>query len=159
MDRQNFENVSGVGATSVCLGKQHNEQGAFDSVPVSEVRALIVHERRLNPFCEGGTDGMVASFNLFTMGEDAFRGLERLAHHRRALDEAFFQADRAVLRSLSREIVMLADLLRLRLLGQVAADVMYCVDGGDPVALAATLSRLMGLISAAIEAASVSAGG
>jgi hypothetical protein len=46
---------------------------------------------------------------------------------------------------------MLADQFGLRRVGQVAADVVYCIDGTDKAALAATLSRLMRLVTQALD--------
>jgi hypothetical protein len=39
----------------------------------------------------------------------------------------------------------------LRRVGQVAADVVYCIDGPDETALAATASRLMRLVTQALD--------
>ena len=46
---------------------------------------------------------------------------------------------------------MLADQFGLRRVGLVAADVVYCIDGTDKAALAATLSRLMRLVTQALD--------
>lgn len=77
--------------------------------------------------------------------------LEELSRHLKRLDAEYRlgHLDRVEMRA--RGIVMLADQLGLRLVGQVAADVLYCIDGPDEVSLAATLSRLMRLMTQALD--------
>lgn len=78
-------------------------------------------------------------------------GLEEMSRHLKWLDEDYQlnQFDRLEVRA--RSIVMLADQLGLRRIGQVAADVVYCLDEPDEIALAATLSRLMRLMTQALD--------
>jgi len=78
-------------------------------------------------------------------------GLEELSRHLRRLDDDYQLGhfDRVEVRA--RSIVLLADQLDLRRVGQVAADVVYCVEGSNEVALAATLSRLMRLMTQALD--------
>ena len=78
-------------------------------------------------------------------------GLEELSRHLKRLDEDYQSGDSARLEQRARSIVMLADQLGLRRVGQVAADVVYCIDDPNEVALAATLSRLMRLMTQALD--------
>lgn len=77
--------------------------------------------------------------------------LEELSRHLRWLDDDYQSAQLDRLEERARSVVMLADQLGLRRVGQVAADVVYCIDDPDEVALAATLSRLMRLITQALD--------
>lgn len=78
-------------------------------------------------------------------------GLEELSRHLKWLDDDYQSGQFDRLEARARSIVMLSDQLGLRRVGQVAADVVYCVDGPDEIALAATLSRLMRLVSQALD--------
>lgn len=78
-------------------------------------------------------------------------GLEELSRHLKWLDDDFRTSQYDRLEARARSIVMLADQLGLRRVGQVAADVVYCIDDPDEVALAATLSRLMRLMTQALD--------
>lgn len=78
-------------------------------------------------------------------------GLEELSRHLRWLDDDYQSGQFDRLEARARSIVLLADQLGLRRLGQVAADVVYCIDDPDEVALTATLSRLMRLMSQALD--------
>lgn len=78
-------------------------------------------------------------------------GLEALSRHLRWLDEDYQAGQLDRIETRARSIVMLADQLGLRRVGQVAADVVYCVDDPNEVALAATLSRLMRLITQTLD--------
>ncbi|WP_010141063.1 hypothetical protein [Oceanicola sp. S124] len=63
----------------------------------------------------------------------------RLAH-----TERLYRQDRmAEMRKSARSLVAIADQVGMRALSVVAEDVTRCIDAGDPVALAATLSRLL----------------
>jgi len=87
----------------------------------------------------------------FERGDLICAGLEELSRHLKWLDDDYQsgQFDRLEVRA--RSIVVLADQLGLRRVGQVAADVVYCVDGPDEIALSATLSRLMRLVTQALD--------
>jgi len=78
-------------------------------------------------------------------------GLEEISRHLKWLDDDYQsgQFDRPEVRL--RSIVMLSDQLGLRRVEQVASDVVYCLDGPDEVALASTLSRLMRLMTHALD--------
>ena len=78
-------------------------------------------------------------------------GLEEMSRHLKWLDDDFQSGQMGRLEARARSIVMLADQLGLRRVGQVAADVVYCIDDGDEIALAATLSRLMRLMTQALD--------
>jgi hypothetical protein len=67
------------------------------------------------------------------------------------LDDDYQSGQLDRLEARARSIVMLADQLGLRRVGQVAADVVYCIDGPDETALAATASRLMRLVTQALD--------
>jgi hypothetical protein len=77
--------------------------------------------------------------------------LEELSRHLKCLDYDYQSGQLDRLEARARSIVMLADQLGLRRVGQVAADVIYCIDGTDKAALAATLSRLMRLVTQALD--------
>ncbi len=78
-------------------------------------------------------------------------GLEEMSRHLKWLDDDYQSGQLDRLETRARSIVMLADQLGLRRVGQVAADVVYCIDDPDEVALAATLSRLMRLMTQALD--------
>ena len=83
--------------------------------------------------------------------EFIYAGLEELSRHLKWLDVDYQSGDLARLETRARSVVMLADQLGLRRIGQVAADVIYCIDDPSEVALAATLSRLMRLMTQALD--------
>jgi|GEM_PF-1863100 len=112
--------------------------------------------KRLEPYEPFGADIRALSFVNLGAGDleasDAVcSGLEELSRHLRWLDDdyRFERFDRLAARM--HNIVVLADQLGLRRVGQVAADVVYCLDDHENPALAATLSRLMRLITQALE--------
>ncbi|MDA9207750.1 hypothetical protein N9O61_02575 [Octadecabacter sp.] len=78
-------------------------------------------------------------------------GLEQMSRHIRWLDEDYQTERFERLGARARNVVLLADQLGLRQIGQVAADVLYCLDDPENAALPATLSRLMRLMSQALE--------
>jgi hypothetical protein len=84
-------------------------------------------------------------------GDVICSGLEELSRHLKWLDDDYQSCQFERLEARARSIVMLADQLGLRRVGQVAADVVYCLDGPDEVALASTLSRLMRLITQVLD--------
>ena len=83
--------------------------------------------------------------------ELVYAGLEELSRHLKWLDDDYRSEQLERLETRARSIVMLADQLGLRRVGQVAADVVYCIDDSTEVALAATLSRLMRLMTQALD--------
>lgn len=87
----------------------------------------------------------------FDHGDVICAGLEELSRHLKWLDDDYQSSQFDRLEARARSIVMLADQLGLRRVGQVAADVVYCIDDPDEVALAATLSRLMRLMTQALD--------
>lgn len=96
------------------------------------------------------------NFGVFADAEadDVFCAhLEELSRHLRWLDDDYQLARLDRLEARARSIMLLADRLGLRSVGQVSADVAYCIDNGDETALAATLSRLMRLITQALDQA------
>lgn len=84
-------------------------------------------------------------------GDIICAGLEELSRHLKWLDDDYQSGQLDRLEARARAIVMLADQLGLRRVGQVAADVVYCIDGPDEVALASTVSRLMRLVTQALD--------
>lgn len=99
--------------------------------------------KALSPFALAETD--------FDRDDLICAGLEEMSRHLKWLDDDYQSGRLDRLEVRARSIVMLADQLGLRRVGQVAADVVYCVDGTDEVALSATLSRLMRLITQALD--------
>lgn len=87
----------------------------------------------------------------YVQGDLICAGLEEMSRHLKWLgdDYQFGQLDR--LEARARSIVLLSDQLGLRREGQVAADVVYCLEGPDETALAAPLSRLMRLMTQALD--------
>lgn len=78
-------------------------------------------------------------------------GLEELSKHLRRLDDDYRSGNMDQLEVRARRLVLLADQLGLRRVGQVAADVVYCIDRREGAALAATASRLMRLMTQALD--------
>ena len=115
----------------------------------STVANLVLHEpfgndlRSLSPFGMSADD--------FDHGDVVCAGLEEMSRHLRWLDDDFQAGRFDRIEARARSIVLLADQLGLRRIGQVAADVVYCTDDTNEVALAATLSRLMRLITQALD--------
>lgn len=71
------------------------------------------------------------------------RAMEELAlrlSHCKRLHEG---QDRAGLRKSVHRLIAIADQIGMALVARVAADVMVCIDDGDDIATAATLSRLI----------------
>lgn len=87
----------------------------------------------------------------FTQGDLICEGLEELSRHLRRMDDDYRSGDTKTLEARARRLVMLADQLGLRHVGQVAADVVYCVDRRDKAALGATVSRLLRLMTQTLD--------
>ena len=111
---------------------------------------------RLVPNEPFGSD--VRALSPFGMAEEDFNhseiicaGLEEMSRHLKWLDDDYQSSRFDRIEARARSIVLLADQLGLRRLGQVAADVVYCTDDPSEVALAATLSRLMRLMTQVID--------
>lgn len=109
---------------------------------------------RENPAFEG------AAFSKLSVARRDYKqddlicaGLEELSRHLKWLDNDYQSCRFERLEARGRSIVMLADQLGLRCVGQVAADVVFCVASRDETALAATLSRLMRLVTQALDQA------
>lgn len=88
-----------------------------------------------------------------TRGDAVCFSLEEMARHLRHFDDDFQNAQYEQLLDRARRIVLLADQLGLRQIGHVAADVIYCLDDIENPALAATLSRLIRLITLTLDQA------
>lgn len=99
--------------------------------------------RALSPYSQVDDD--------FDQSEIVCNSLEELSRHLRRIDDDYQLGDFERVEIRARSIVMLADQLGLRQVGQVAADVVYCLDGPDEVALSATLSRLLRLMTQALD--------
>jgi hypothetical protein len=91
--------------------------------------------------------------NTLGYGDVVCAGLEDLSRHLKRLEDEYQSGQLDRLEVCARRIVMLADQLGLRRVGQVAADVIYCIDDPDEVALSATLSRLIRLMTQALDQA------
>ena len=103
----------------------------------------------------GGDARGLSPFNMadegFETSDVVCAGLEEMSRHLRWLDDDYQSELFERLAARARSIVLLADQLGLRRVGQVAADVIYCLDDPDNAALPATLSRLMRLMSLTLE--------
>ncbi len=84
-------------------------------------------------------------------GDRICDGLEKLSRHLRRLDDDFRSGNHKNLEARARDLVILTDQLGLRQIGQVAADVVYCIEHRDEAALSATVSRLMRLMVQALD--------
>ncbi|MFL4469594.1 hypothetical protein ACERZ8_06835 [Tateyamaria armeniaca] len=71
------------------------------------------------------------------------RAMEELALRMAHCDRLYRAADFDELRKSSRSLVAIADQIGMTMMARVARDVADCAGPQDPVALAATLSRLM----------------
>lgn len=71
------------------------------------------------------------------------RALEEMAARLTHIDKSYRAGDWEDLRKNARGLGAIADQLGITVLAKVARDVKTCVEMGDPVALAATLARLM----------------
>lgn len=120
-----------------------NQQGAGVIAQLIPKESFGQDVRTLSPF---GMDG-----DEFDHSDVICAGLEELSRHLRWLDDDYQSGQFDRLETRARSIVLLADQLGLRRMGQVAADVVYCIDDPDEVALTATLSRLMRLMTQALD--------
>lgn len=71
------------------------------------------------------------------------RALEELALRLRYIERCHRDAQWREMRKPVRGLIAIAEQIGMQLLSDVARDVTRCIDGGDRVALAATLSRLL----------------
>ncbi|KHA50689.1 hypothetical protein [Sulfitobacter geojensis] len=71
------------------------------------------------------------------------RALEELALRMSHCESLFREAHWEELRKNTRSLIAIADQIGMRALSNVACDVTTCIDQGNGVAIAATLSRLM----------------
>ncbi len=71
------------------------------------------------------------------------RALEELAMRLSQCNTLFHESDRTGLRKNTRSLVAIADQIGMRALSKVARDVTHCIDHGNSVSVAATLSRLI----------------
>ena len=71
------------------------------------------------------------------------RALEEMAARLSHIDKSYRAGDWDDLRKNARGLGAIAEQLGIMILSKVARDVKTCVDIGDPVATAATISRLM----------------
>lgn len=103
---------------------------------------MLKHEEavRLNP------DRMEELFSQLgeAGAEDVVcRALEELAQRLSQTELCHREGRMDDLRKTARSLVAIADQIGMHLLARVAADVAGCAPGHDPVAVAATLSRLL----------------
>ncbi len=71
------------------------------------------------------------------------RAMEELAVRLSHSERLFRQGDMEDLRKSARSLVAISEQIGMHSVARVARDVTYCIDDNDPVALAATLSRLL----------------
>lgn len=71
------------------------------------------------------------------------RALEELAARLSQTERCYRERRVADMRKSARSLVAIADQIGMHTLSRVAADVASCADQRDPVAIAATLTRLM----------------
>lgn len=100
----------------------------------------------------------VRALSPFALVEDDFdhgdlicANLEEMSRHLKRIDDDYRSGQFDRLEERARSIVSLSDQMGLRRIGQVAADVVYCIDHADDAALAATVSRLMRLMTQALD--------
>lgn len=77
--------------------------------------------------------------------------LTDLGRHLRRLEDDYRLAEAERLEHRLRSIVALADKIGMRHVARVGADAHFCHAAGDEPALAATLSRLMRLLTASLD--------
>lgn len=79
-----------------------------------------------------------------TNAEDVVcRAMEELALRMAHCDRQFRAGDLEALQKSSKSLIAIADQIGMTVLARVAGDVAGCAKTGDPVALSATLGRLM----------------
>ncbi|MEM6303695.1 MAG: hypothetical protein AAF744_03185 [Pseudomonadota bacterium] len=71
------------------------------------------------------------------------RAMEELALRMSHTERLYSEGDWPALRKNTRSLIAIADQIGMMMLSKVAGDVTECIDAGDPVAVAATLTRLM----------------
>ena len=71
------------------------------------------------------------------------RAMEELALRMSHCDRLYRKSDFEGLRKSSRSLIAIAEQIGLSVVTRVATDVVTCIDSGDPVALGATVARLM----------------
>lgn len=77
--------------------------------------------------------------------------LAELGRHLRRLDDDYRSGDADRLTARIRAVITLSDQIGMRHVARVATDVARCSNAGDEAALAATLSRLMRLLTRALD--------
>ena len=81
------------------------------------------------------------------------RAMENLAHRLTDAEQMYQQGDFSGLRKTVRSSVAVAEQIGMQSLAQRSHEVIYCIDAGDPVALAAVLARLMRIGERSLNAA------
>ncbi len=71
------------------------------------------------------------------------RALEDLAARLADIERCYRSGEAADMRRYARSLATISEPIGLQSLARVAGDVIICIDYGDPVALAATLARLL----------------
>ncbi|MEO0669806.1 MAG: hypothetical protein AAFZ99_17980 [Pseudomonadota bacterium] len=71
------------------------------------------------------------------------RAMEELALRMSHCDRLYRTGALAELRKSSRSLVSISEQIGMHVVARVAGDVTQCIDSGDPVALGATVARLM----------------
>lgn len=71
------------------------------------------------------------------------RAMEELALRMSHCDRLYRAGNMDELRKSSRSLIAIAEQIGMGIVARVATDVVNCIDGGDPVALGATIARLM----------------
>ncbi|RKF17226.1 hypothetical protein D6850_01755 [Roseovarius spongiae] len=71
------------------------------------------------------------------------RALEEIAVRLSHTERCYREGRGPDMRKSARSLVAIAEQIGMQMLGRVANDVTRCADSGDPVALAATLARLL----------------
>jgi len=110
-------------------------------VVLEQVTLLIQQEAvRLDP---DRLDDLFVQLGQHAAEDVVCRALEEMAARLTHVDGFHRRGELAEMRKCARSLGAIADQLGMGLLASVARDVCTCVDGGDPVAQAATLARLL----------------
>lgn len=106
-------------------------------------QVTVLHPRDTAYFDEDTLNGLSRDLGPAVAENILCRALEDIAVRFRQIRDDYAAGDHAALRKTAHAVVPIADQIGLPLLADIGRDVVICVDQADPVALAATLCRLL----------------
>ena len=106
-------------------------------------QVTVLHPRDTAYFDEDTLNGLSRDLGPAVAENILCRALEDIAVRFRQIREDYAAGNHAALRKTVHAVIPIADQIGLPVLAGIGRDVIICIDQGDPVALAATLCRLL----------------